>query len=130
VAGEALDVSAVIETVTPIQYVHWTLQPGATVTQPVPADHNALAFPFVNAAKVGADGRHINEGELAVLGEGDGVTLAVPHGADGPVELLFLSGVPINEPVARYGPFVMNTRAEIMQAVDDYQSGRMGTIQR
>lgn len=135
VAGEALGVAAVIETVTPIQYVHWTLQPGARVDQPVPADHNALIYPFVHAAKVGRDGRHINEGELAMLGtdaEGGGefVTLAVPADAAEPVELLFLSGVPLNEPVARYGPFVMNTRAEIMQAVDDYQSGKLGTIAR
>jgi redox-sensitive bicupin YhaK (pirin superfamily) len=130
VAGAALGVSAVIETVTPIQFVHWTLQPGAQVTQAVPPDHHGLLYPFVNALKVGGDTRHINEGELAMLGDGDHVTFAVPADAGDPTEVLFLSGVPINEPVARYGPFVMNTREEIMQAVDDYQSGRMGTITR
>jgi len=131
VAGAALGVSAAIETMTPIQFVHWTLQPGATVTQAAPRDHNAMAFPFVGALKAGSDGRHINEGELALFDQEAGaVTFAVPADAGDPTELLFLSGVPLNEPVARYGPFVMNTRAEITQAVEDYQAGKLGQIVR
>ncbi len=69
----------------------------------------------------------MRDGHLALLGEGDAVRLL---GADKPGRLLLLAGVPLNEPVARYGPFVMNSEEEIVQAVRDFQSGRMGEITR
>jgi redox-sensitive bicupin YhaK (pirin superfamily) len=127
VAGEALGKRAVIETRTPIQYVHWTLQPGADVVQTIDEAHHGYVYVFSGAALVG--GRRVEEGELAVLGDGTGVTLGVPEGGE-VAELLVLSGVPLDEPVAWAGPFVMNTREEILQAMKDYQAGRLGQIVR
>src|SRR5207245_2573046 len=77
--------------------------------------------------KVGNEGRTIQEGQLAVLGTGDAVRLCAN---DVPGRLLLLAGIPLREPVARYGPFVMNTEQEILAAIRDYQSGRMGEITR
>src|SRR5438552_17100762 len=73
------------------------------------------------------NGTSLEAGQLAIFGPGDSVRLS---GAGGPGRLLLLGGVPLREPVARYGPFVMNTRAELVQAVEDYQRGKMGEITR
>ena len=127
IAGEALDVQAVIDTNTPIVYQDWALRPTADVTLPVPADHRVLIYAFQGAVQVGNEGRLVEDGRLAVLGGGDAVRL---RGADGPGRILLLAGVPLGEPVARYGPFVMNTEEEIIQAARDFQSGRMGEITR
>jgi redox-sensitive bicupin YhaK (pirin superfamily) len=131
VAGEALGARAVIDTHTPIVYQDWSIDPGADVTVPLPRDHQGLVFVFEGAVRVGgqdgAPGKLVEDGRMAMLGGGDAVRF---QGADRPGRLLLLSGVPLNEPVARYGPFVMNTEAEIMQAARDYQSGRMGEITR
>ncbi|MCC6622370.1 MAG: pirin family protein [Deltaproteobacteria bacterium] len=126
IAGEALGARAVIDTHTPIVYQDWTLAAGADVTVDLPADHTGLVYVFEGAARVG-DGL-VRDGQLAVLGAGDAVRLATPD--DGSARLLLLAGVPLGEPVARYGPFVMNTEAEIRQAIRDYQSGKMGEITR
>jgi hypothetical protein len=128
IAGRALDVSAVIETRTPIQYLHFTIQPGGEHTQPVPAGDNALVYLISGEARVGHEHKRVREGQMARLGDGDVVPLAVAADAAQPAELLLLAGTPLNEPVARYGPFVMNTREEIDQAFRDYESGRMGRI--
>jgi len=128
IAGSALGVSAVIETRTPIHYLHFTIQPGGELAQPVPAGDNALVYLISGNAQVGHEHKRVREGQMARLGDGDVVPLAVPAEADGPAELLLLAGTPLNEPVARYGPFVMNTRSEIEQAIRDYESGRMGRI--
>ncbi len=130
IAGEALGVRAVIDTRTPILYQDWTLQPGASVEQAVPDGFNGVVFVFSGRAAIGSDGRSVNDGELGVLGAGSNVKLAVPADAAGPARLLLLAGQPLREPVARYGPFVMNTEAEIQQAVRDYQAGRLGEIVR
>jgi quercetin 2,3-dioxygenase len=129
VAGEALGARAVIDTHTPISYQDWTLDDGGDVTQPVPRDHQALVYVFEGAVRVGEGdgGRRVQDGQLAILEPGDAVRL---RGEPGGGRLLLLSGVPLNEPVARYGPFVMNHQAELAQAVADYQSGRMGEITR
>jgi hypothetical protein len=130
IAGEALGVRAVIDTRTPIVFQDWTLRPGALVEQPVGDGHNALVYVFEGSAEVGVEGRRLSDGELGLLGPGDGVRLSVPTGAKTGARLLLLAGQPLREPVARYGPFVMNTEAEIRQAVSDYRSGRLGEIQR
>jgi hypothetical protein len=130
IAGEALGARAVIETRTPIVYQDWTLAPGALIETGIPEDHMACVYVFGGQARVGADGRILGDGEFAVLGEGDTVRLACDAGAHGDARLLLLAGVPLREPVARYGPFVMNTEAEIYRAFEDYQAGRMGQIAR
>ncbi len=128
IAGQAMGVSAVIDTRTPIHYLHYTLQPGGATTQSVPAGYNALVYLISGTVQVGADRKPVREGQMARLGDGNTVSLSVDKDADSPADLLLLAGVPLNEPVARYGPFVMNTREEIEQAFRDYQSGRMGRI--
>jgi redox-sensitive bicupin YhaK (pirin superfamily) len=124
VAGEALGAKAVIETRTPISYLHFTLKSGAKADVPLPRDHAAYVYVFEGDAVV--SGKDVREGQLAMMGEGDSLDLA----ASGDAQLLVLSGVPLNEPVVQYGPFVMNTENEIRQAIIDYQSGRLGEIAR
>ena len=126
IAGEALGIAARIDTHTPIVYQHWILQPGASISQSLSADHNGLLYVF--SGKLVADTTPLDDGQMAVLGDGDIVEMTVPSSAGSAAEVLLLGGVPLNEPVVQQGPFVMNTRAEIEQAVRDYQEGRMGEI--
>jgi hypothetical protein len=129
-AGRALGASAVIETRTSIAYLDWTLRPGARVEVPVSPEHQAFAYVFRGEARLGDDERAVGDGQLALLTDGGTIRLAAPPGATGPARLLLISGTPLREPVARYGPFVMNTEAEIEEAVEDYRNGRMGLIRR
>jgi redox-sensitive bicupin YhaK (pirin superfamily) len=125
-AGEALGARAVIDTRTPIVYLHFTLRPGGRVRQPVPASYTACAYVFAGDARVGPDDRPVGEAQLAIFGDdGEEVVLAAPSVE---TEVLLLAGEPLREPVARYGPFVMNTPGEIRQALLDYQAGRLGRI--
>lgn len=128
IAGEALGARAVIDTRTPIVYQDWTLAPGARVDVPLAADHDAMVYVFAGSARVGEAETPVGDGQLARLGAGDAVRLAVAADATEPARLLLLAGVPLREPVARYGPFVMNTPEEIQAAFVDYEQGRMGTI--
>jgi len=130
IAGEALGLRAVIDTRTPIVYQDWRLNSGAVVEQPLAEGHHAFVYVFEGRAEVGGEGQPLRDGELGLLGPGDGVRLAVPAGASGGARLLLLAGQPLREPVARYGPFVMNTESEIRQALSDYRSGRFAQIQR
>jgi hypothetical protein len=123
IAGEALGVKAVIDTRTPIVFQDWTLEPGADVTVPFAGELRMLAYVFGGEVRVGDT--TVRDGQLAVLGEGDTVRLSGGRG-----RLLLLGGVPLREPVARYGPFVMNTRSELIEAFEDFQSGKMGEITR
>ena len=127
IAGEALGVRAAIDTHTPIVYQDWTLEPGADVTLALDAAQRALVYVFQGSAAVGDAGTLVKDGQLAVLGDGDAVRL---RGSSERSRLLLLAGVPLGEPVARYGPFVMNSERELQQAFQDYQSGRMGEITR
>ena len=126
IAGEALGASAIIDTLTPIVYQDWSLKAGADVTVPLAPEQQGLVYVFQGGARVGHGGTSVGDGQLAVLGEGDSVRLRASEDA----RLLLLAGVPLKEPVARYGPFVMNTPQEIQQAFRDYQSGKMGEITR
>ena len=128
IAGEALGARAVIDTHTPIVYQHWTLDPGGQATQPLPAGFNALVYVFRGAVRVGAARTEVSDGQVAFLGQGDAVDLAVRETTGGPADLLLLAGVPLDEPVARWGPFVMNSSAQIQTALDDFHAGRMGAI--
>lgn len=127
IAGQAMGASAVIETRTPIMFLHYTLAPGGTVQQDISPDYRALVYVVSGEVQAGTPARPVREGQMALLGAGDALSLAVGAQAAA-ADLLVLGGVPLNEPVARYGPFVMNTRDEIMQAMRDYQEGRMGSI--
>ena len=129
VAGEALGARAVIDTHTPIIYQDWSLAQGGDVTLAVGRDHRALAYVFEGSVRIGDSdgGAVIGDGQMALLGAGDSVRL---RGAPGGGRMLLLAGVPLDEPIARYGPFVMNNEAELVAAFQDYQSGRMGEITR
>jgi redox-sensitive bicupin YhaK (pirin superfamily) len=129
IAGEALGAKAVIETRTPIQYVHYTIQPGSRTVQRVPRDYNAFAYVIEGSATLGPDDRPATRRQMVTFAnDGDAIAIASAPTSDQPLDVLVIAGVPLREPVARYGPFVMNTRAELLQAVDDFQNGRMGQI--
>jgi hypothetical protein len=129
IAGEAMGARAVIDTRTPIGYLHFTIRPGGAITQPLPVSWHAFVYLASGSATVGPDGHVVAEGDLAVLDSTEAaVSLAVPAAAGAPAQLLLIGGQPLGEPVARYGPFVMNTRAEIIEAVEDFRSGRFGRI--
>ena len=131
IAGELGGVTGPGHTYTPITMVHATLAPGAQLTLPWRADFNALAYVLAGQATVGTDARPLHTGQLAVFGEGDTLTVAAQARQESrtpTLELLLLGGRPIREPVAWMGPFVMNSRAELLQAFEDYQSGRLGTV--
>jgi redox-sensitive bicupin YhaK (pirin superfamily) len=118
-------------TYTPITLVHATLAPGARLRLPWRADFNALAYVLAGAGTVGTTKHPVRLGQLAVFGAGDVVTVAADATQESrspQLDVLLLGGAPIREPVAAYGPFVMNTRAELIQAFEDYQSGRLGSI--
>lgn len=128
IAGSALGVDARIDTRIPITFQDWTLDTGADVTVDIPASEHAMAYVFKGEAVVGDQRIRVAEGQLAQFGTGDRVRLG--NGSTEPARLLLLAGKPLNERVARYGPFVMNNEAELRQAFADYQSGRMGEITR
>ena len=111
---------------TPIALVHATISAGARVRLPWGADFNALGYVLSGRGSVGPDGRPVRMGQLAVFGPGDALTVTAAPSGD--LDILLLGGEPIREPVAAYGPFVMNTRAELVQAFEDYQAGRLGSV--
>jgi hypothetical protein len=132
IAGEALGVRAAIDTHTPITYQDWTVAEGADLALPLPREQHALIYVFEGNVRLGNGGNEpagglVTDGQMAILADGDAVRF---RGVAGGARFLLLSGVPLGEPVARYGPFVMNNEAEIEQAVRDYQNGRMGEITR
>ena len=131
IAGNLADHSGPGSTHTPITYAHASVSPGARLQVPWRPDFNALVYVLAGRGAIGPDRRPIKEGELGVMGPGDLVTIygdAKQESRSVSLELLVLGGRPIGEPVSWYGPFVMNTREEIVQAVEDYQAGRMGRI--
>jgi redox-sensitive bicupin YhaK (pirin superfamily) len=129
IAGEAMGQKAVIDTHTPIIYLHYTVSPGGSVEQAIPSDHNVLVYVVSGEAILGTNKRKVTEGQLATMSTGDTVQIRNAENAKQDVDLLILAGIPIGEPLVRYGPFVMNTEDEIRQAVDDYRNGRMGMIE-
>ncbi len=128
VAGEALGARAVIDTRIPVTFLHYSVKPGGRTVQALPAEQNGLVYVISGAVALGKGRRKVVESQMAMLGPGDELAIETPEDAEESAEFLLLAGKPLNEPVARWGPFVMNTRAEIAQAVEDYNAGRMGTI--
>ncbi|GAC1441423.1 MAG: pirin family protein [Mycobacteriales bacterium] len=116
---------------TPISLVHATVTPGARLSLPWQPDFNALVYVLAGSGTVGVEHRPIRTGQLAVFGAGDRLTVAADPQQDSrhpALEVLVLGGAPIREPMAQYGPFVMNTREQLAEAVQDYQAGRLGVI--
>ena len=116
---------------TPITMVHATVSPGASMTIPWHRDVNALAYVMAGSGTVGEEQRPIRTGQLAVLGNGGSLTIAADATQESrhpALEVVLLGGAPIREPIAWYGPFVMNTQRELMEAVDDFQKGRLGVV--
>jgi redox-sensitive bicupin YhaK (pirin superfamily) len=116
---------------TPITMAHATIQPGAQMSLPWRPEFNALVYVLSGNGTVGAEQRPIHGGQLAVFGAGDRITVAASTTQDSnrpALEVVLLGGQPIREPVAQYGPFVMNTKEELIQAIEDYQAGRLGVI--
>ena len=116
---------------TPITVLHATVAPGARARLPWNQDYNALVYVLNGQGTVGPDRRPIRMGQLAVLGAGDVIEVGADESQESrspSLDLYVLGGRPIREPVAAYGPFVMNTRAELVQAFEDFQAGRLGTI--
>jgi len=131
IAGELAGHSGPGITHTPITLVHATVAPGAQVRLPWRRDFNALAYVLAGSGTAGPQQRPVRMGQLVVFGPGDAITFAASQRPDGPgqnFDVLLLGGQPIREPIAAYGPFVMNTRDELIQAFEDYQAGRLGTI--
>ncbi len=126
IAGELAGHRGPGSTHTPIVVAHATLAPGSRLALPWPTGFNALAYALDGAGSVGGERRPFESGQLSVFGSGDTVTIDADPTKS--LEVLLLGGQPIGEPVAAYGPFVMNTRAELVQAVEDFQAGRLGTI--
>ena len=117
VAGECLGVESSIDTVIPITYVHVKMEKGADLVKDFEVDLNAMLYVFKGEIKV--EGKKLKDGSLALLTNGSQVVINATEDC----EFLILAGPEINEPIARYGPFVMNTREEIMQAIEDYRNG-------
>ncbi|ACZ90360.1 pirin family protein [Streptosporangium roseum] len=141
IAGEVAGFTGPGSTRTPITLLHASLSPGSRLTLPWRKDFNALAYVLSGRGGVGADRQPIESGQLAVfdgfgavpgLGtEGEGLTLWASGSQESRspnLEVIVLGGRPIGEPVAHYGPFVMNTQEELAKAFEDYQAGRLGTI--
>jgi quercetin 2,3-dioxygenase len=131
IAGELAGRRGPGDTYTPIAMVHATLAPGARLDLPWDRAFNALAYVLSGEGSVGAEARPVRTGQLAVFGPGDTVRLSagiVQESRSPGLEVIVLGGRPIGEPVAWMGPFVMNTKAEVLQAFQDYQAGLLGSV--
>ncbi|MFN8074202.1 MAG: pirin family protein [Kineosporiaceae bacterium] len=131
IAGDVAGHAGPGSTFTPISLVHATITAGARLELPWRADFNALAYVLSGRGRVGRDGNPLQEGQLAVLRDGDTIVLHADDVQDAKApafDVLLLGGQPIRETVAMYGPFVMNTRDELAQAMADFQAGRLGVI--
>jgi redox-sensitive bicupin YhaK (pirin superfamily) len=131
IAGDVAGHAGPGSTYSPMTLVHATLSPGARLSIPWRADYNALAYVMAGFGTVGVEANPVQTGQLAVFGPGTALTVSagpVQEGRSPNLDVLLLGGRPIREPVAWMGPFVMNTREEVMQAFEDYQAGRLGSI--
>jgi redox-sensitive bicupin YhaK (pirin superfamily) len=131
IAGEVAGHRGPGVTHTPISMVHATLERGAELVLPWPREFNALVYVLSGAGTLGHEARPVRTGQLAVQGPGESLALradATQESRHPALDVLILGGRPIGEPVYAYGPFVMNTRAEIVQAFEDFEAGRLGTV--
>ena len=119
IAGQCMGIDSQIDTVIPITYIHLKMSPGSSLLQPINVGLNCMLYLFNGSVEI--SGKGVTDGNLALLNDGSEINLVSEEGC----ELLILAGPEINEPIARYGPFVMNTRDEIIQAIDDYNNGTL-----
>jgi len=125
IAGEAMGTRGVIETRIPVLYLHLMLKPGAEFATQVPKSENAFVYVVEGAARFGST--RAEASQVALLDRGGEAVSVVNPGTD-TLSALLIAGEPIGEPVARYGPFVMNSKEEVWRAVEDYREGKMGTL--
>ena len=131
IAGELGDHRGPGSTHTPMAFMHATVSPGALLEIPWNPAFNALVYVLAGSGRAGSDGRPVQRGQLVRFGPGDWMAVRADDRQDSQspdLELLVLGGQPIGEPVVHHGPFVMNTREEIVRALEDFESGRLGTI--
>ena len=132
IAGESLGAKAIINTVTPIMYLHFKLEPSARILQPVPEEYNLFAY-VIQGKGIFEQSENVNKsiekGNLLIFDK-DGKEVYIEAAKDSkvPLELLLIGGIPLREPIVRHGPFVMNTQQEIYQAIEDYRSEKLGRI--
>ncbi|OZC74107.1 pirin [Rhodococcus sp. 06-462-5] len=125
IAGEIAGLQGPGSTYTPIALSHSTIAPGAALTLPWNREFNALVYVLAGEGTVGAEKRPIRMGQTALFGRGDTIEMSASAVGES-LEVFVLGGKPIREPVAMAGPFVMNTKSEVLQAFEDYQAGRLG----
>jgi quercetin 2,3-dioxygenase len=131
IAGDVAGHRGPGSTHTPISLVHASVHPGAQLVLPWPTEFNALVYVLAGSGTIGTEQRPIRTGNLIVHGAGDALQIAadqVQEARHPVLDVLILGGQPIREPVMAHGPFVMNTREEIIQAFEDYEAGRLGTV--
>ena len=129
IAGESLGSKAIIDTITPIMYMHFKLESGSSIVQPIPKEYNVFAYIIKGKGIVERNNNNkiIERGNLVIFDKyGKEVYIKAVEDSKIPLELLLIGGIPIREPIARYGPFVMNTQQEIYEAIEDYRNGQLG----
>ena len=128
IAGESLGAKAIINTITPIMYLHFKLEPGFRIVQPVPKEYNVFAYVIQGKGVFEpSDSNKVERGNLVIFDtDGNEVYIQAVEDSKIPFEVLLIGGVPIREPITRYGPFVMNTQQEIYKAIEDYRNGKFG----
>lgn len=127
IAGESLGAKAVIDTRTPMMYLDIHVATGGTFVQDVPEQYNGFAYVWRGAGSFTDEKISVEMGKVAVLGKGNTFQISANRGKD--IHVLLIAGEPIKEPIARHGPFVMNSWEEIEQAFTDYNSGKLGSIE-
>src|SRR5688572_17169843 len=129
IAGISLGSKAVIDTITPIMYMHFKLESGYSIVQPIPNEYNVFVYVIKGKGifERSNNSQIIERGNLVIFDkDGKEVYIKAAEDSKVPLELLLIGGIPIKEPIARYGPFVMNTQQELYQAVEDYRNGKLG----
>ncbi len=127
IAGEVQGVKGAAQTRIPIGFVHYRLEPGARIEHGVQDGHTAIVYLMSGDARF--SGERVHPARAAIVFDRNGDTIPVENAGTEPLEFLMLTGKPIEEPMVRYGPFVMNTPDELEQAFADFQSGKMGSIE-
>merc|ERR1711988_616079 len=128
IAGTSMKTTSPIDTRTPMYFLDIRLQPGASFTQHVPESFNGFVYMYRGDARFGSEKTLVKEGQALIMGEGNALEISI-NSEEAEGRMLLIAGEPIDEPIARYGPFVMNTEAEIRKCFQDFQDGTFGEIE-